>query len=80
LRQLPGPERTRLEKKPYVDQPKSLEDYVKSEYIGTMGCFSSSMLCDIQLNRCKRLKARAICLKPFYNIGEETITRETGEL
>jgi hypothetical protein len=55
-------------------------DYVRSEYIGTVECFSSSTLCGKWLNRCKGFRPVLLTYKPLHNIGEETFTRETGEL
>ena len=50
--------------------------YVRSEYIGTVGCFSSPTLCGKWLNRHKGFRPVLLTHKPFHNIGEETFTPE----
>jgi len=67
----------------HVDQTKfkrrrQFLNYLKSKYIGTLGCFTSPKLCGKWLNRPKGLSQ--CCLrKLLIKFVEVTFTRETGE-
>ena len=52
--------------------------YVRSEYIGTLGCRPSPKLYGKWLNKCKGFRLVLRACKPIHNIGEGNFTRETG--
>ena len=54
--------------------------YVRSEYIGTLGCFTSPKLYGKWLNRSKGFKPVLLVYKPLHNFAEVTFTRISGEL
>ena len=71
-------------RKPYVDPAKQRKEsfflsYVRSEYIGTVGCPPSPTLYDKWLNRSKGFKPVLLVFKPFHNIAKGAFTRANGE-
>lgn len=58
-----------------VDQSQPLpKGYVRSEYIGTLGCPPSPGLCANGLNRLTGLDQCSLDRKPLHNIDEGAIT------
>lgn len=56
-----------------------LLSYVRSKYIGTLGCSSSPKLYGKWLNRSKGLSQCCLLIKLLHNLFQEALTRETGD-
>ena len=63
----------------YVSPYRILHDehYVKVEYIGTVGCFTSPTLYEYVLNISEGKEKCTYYLKPTINIGDVNTSRKT---
>lgn len=71
-------------RKPYVDPAKQRKEfiflsYVRSKYIGTVGCPPSLTLYGKWLNRSKGFKPVLLAFKLLHNIAKGAFTRASGE-